>query len=372
MNRYRHADVTSAIGDTPIVRLHKVAASVASAIYVKLEFTNPGGSIKDRVGVYMCRKAAENGELPAGRAIVEGTSGNTGIGVALYANVHDHPCVFVMADKQSADKVATLKASGARVVLCPSHVARDDPRSYHSMACAIARRLDALHLDQHANPHNAESHYAQTGPEILRQTDGAFDVFVAAVGTGGTISGAGRFLKEHMPRLRVIGVDCEGSVLAHRHRHGDGGEWAPYLLEGIGDSYVPENLDLGVIDDFEVIGDEASFRMARAVRRGRHLRRRFRRRRRGGRASLRRAARRRATHPGDPAGLRQPLRLAPVRRRLDDAPGLSRRPAPRRVRPTNPRSHRRRRKTRVTHLPSAAAAPAADDPGAFRLKVSCT
>lgn len=265
MERFRHRDVTSAIGETPIVRLHRVARDFASEIYVKLELTNPGGSIKDRVGVYMCRKAAEQGRLRPGAAIVEATSGNTGIGVAIYAATRGHPCVFVMSDKQSRDKVAQLKAFGAHVVICPASVATDDPRSHFSVARGLARALDGLYLNQHDNPDNAEAHYVQTGPEIFRQTEGAFDVLVAGVGTGGTISGTGRFLKEHMPALQVIGVDPVGSVLAGFHASGHAGECEPFLLEGIGDKQVPGNLDVSVIDAFEVVADADAFAMARRL-----------------------------------------------------------------------------------------------------------
>jgi cystathionine beta-synthase len=264
VNRLEHTDITSAIGDTPIVRLNKVPAHVSSEIYVKLEFMNPGGSIKDRAGVYMCRKAVERGDLPPGGIIIEATSGNTGVGVAIFANVHDHPCIFVMADKQSSDKVANLKAYGARVILCPA-AARDDPRSHHSVARALAERLGALLLDQHSNPDNVEAHYAQTGPEILRQTGGELDALVVGVGTGGTVSGAGRFLKEHMPSLEVIGVDAQGSILARYYRSGATDGWTPYLLEGVGEGFVPPILDLGVVDAFEVVGDEEAFRMTRAL-----------------------------------------------------------------------------------------------------------
>lgn len=265
MNRFKGTDITSAIGDTPIVRLNKVAAHVPSEIYAKLELTNPGGSIKDRVGVYMCRKAVERGGLRPGGVIVEATSGNTGIGVALFANVHGHPCIFVMTDKQSGDKIATLKAYGARVVLCPSAVDHQDPRSCQSVAATIAEQLGAVNLNQHANPDKTETHYVQTGPEIFRQTGGEFDVLLAGVGTGGTISGAGRFLKERMPGIKIVGVDPQGSVLAEFHRNGRHQESAPYLLEGIGDGSIAPNVDFGVIDGFEVVGDEESFRMARAL-----------------------------------------------------------------------------------------------------------
>jgi cystathionine beta-synthase len=265
VKRFHGTDITCAIGETPIVRLNKLAAHVPSEIYAKLELTNPGGSIKDRVGVYMCRKAVETGELLPGGVIVEGTSGNTGVGVALFANVHGHPCIFVMADKQSCDKIAILKAYGARVVLCPSSVDRRDPRSYQSVASAIAERLGAVYLNQHSNPHNAETHYLQTGPEILRQTGGEFEVLIAGVGTGGTISGVGRFLKERMPGIKIVGVDARGSVLAEFHRSGRHQESRPYLLEGIGDGSIPGNVDFRVIDEFQVVGDEESFCMARAL-----------------------------------------------------------------------------------------------------------
>lgn len=265
MDSLGRSNILSAIGNTPIVRLSRIARGIGSEIYAKLEFTNPGGSIKDRPGVYMCRKAAESGALQAGQTIVEGTAGNTGIGVCLYAAVHGHPCVFVMSDKQSLEKIRKLKAYGAKVVICPANVDHGDPRSYFSVAARLSEELPAFHVNQYDNPHNAECHYRETGPEILAQTGGDFEAFVAGVGTGGTISGTGRFLKEQNPRLRVIGVDSNGSVLAHFHATGELKTPSPYLIEGIGERFLPRNVDFSVINAFEVVGDEAAFQMARRL-----------------------------------------------------------------------------------------------------------
>ena len=263
MKPFSNSSILSAIGNTPIVRLNRVASAVNAEIYAKLEFMNPGGSIKDRAGVYMCERASAKGDLLPGGIIVESTSGNTGVGVCLYANTHNHPCIFVMADKQSCEKIAYLKAFGAKVIICPTDVASDDPRSYCSVAADLASKLGALYLDQNNNPDNTECHYRQTGPEIYRQTEGDFDVLVAGVGTGGTISGIGRYLKERNPAIRVVGVDCTGSVIAGFRRTGKVYGQAPYHLEGLGGSSIPSNIDFDVIDHFEIIGDAESFRMTR-------------------------------------------------------------------------------------------------------------
>lgn len=265
MDKFKNTNIISAIGQTPIIKLNSVAKEVESEIYVKLEYLNPGGSIKDRMGVYMCQKAVENGDLKPGGTIVECTSGNTGVGVCLFANTHGYQAVFVMADKQSQEKIDNLKSYGAKVIVCPTDVAPEDPRSYYSVAEALSKLPNAFVLNQYANKYNALCHYDQTGPEIYEQTGGDFDVFMAAVGTGGTISGTGKYLKEKNPKIKAVGIDCEGSILAHYKKTGEMCEAHSYVLEGIGEDFLPDNVHFDVIDDFEIIGDEESFQMTRRL-----------------------------------------------------------------------------------------------------------
>lgn len=265
MDKFKNTNIISAIGNTPIIKLNSVASEVDSEIYVKLEYMNPGGSIKDRMGVYMCQKAVENGTLKPGGTIVECTSGNTGVGVCLFANTYGYKAVFVMADKQSQEKIDNLKAYGAKVIVCPTNVEPEDPRSYYSVAAALSELPNSLVLNQYANKYNTLCHYDQTGPEIYEQTNGEFDTFMAAIGTGGTISGIGKFLKEKKPSIKTIAVDCKGSILAHYKRTGEMGEAHGYVLEGIGEDFLPDNVHFDLIDDFVVVGDEESFQMTRRL-----------------------------------------------------------------------------------------------------------
>lgn len=265
MDKFKNTNIISAIGNTPIIRLQNVAKDLESEIYVKLEYLNPGGSIKDRMGVYMCQKAVENGDLKPGGTIIECTSGNTGVGIALFANVHGYKSIFVMADKQSQEKIDNLKAFGAKVIVCPTNVAPEDPRSYYSVAASLKAMPNSFHINQYENIYNSECHYKQTGPEIFHQTEGRFDTFMTAVGTGGTISGIGRYLKEKNPKIKVVGVDCEGSILAHYKKTGEKIEGGSYVLEGIGEDFLPGNVHFDVIDDFVVVGDEESFQMTRRL-----------------------------------------------------------------------------------------------------------
>ena len=261
MEKFKNTNIMSAIGNTPIIKLNSVTKDIDSEIYVKLEYLNPGGSIKDRMGVYMCEQAVKNGDLKPGGTIVECTSGNTGVGVALFANAYGYKCVFVMADKQSQEKIDNLKSFGAKVIVCPTNVAPEDPSSYYSVAAALAKLPNSFVLNQYANTANMLCHYNQTGPEIYEQTGGEFDTFMAAVGTGGTISGIGKFLKEKKSSMKVIGVDCEGSILAHYKKTGKMGEAHSYVLEGIGEDF----LHFDTIDDFVTVADEESFLMTRKL-----------------------------------------------------------------------------------------------------------
>lgn len=258
-------NILDAIGNTDIIKLHKVDKHVESEIYVKLEFTNPGGSVKDRIGYWMCKRAAEEGLLKPGAPIIEATSGNTGVGIAMYAAVHGHQAIFVMADKQSQEKIDNLKSFGAKVIVCPTSVEPEDPRSYYSVAEALSKIPGSYYPDQYANPFNRETHYVTTGPEIYEQTNGEFDIFMASVGTGGTISGTTKFLKEKMPHLKTVGVDCHGSILAHYHKTGEMGEAGSYVLEGMGEDFLPDNVIFDLIDDFVVVGDKESFIMTRRM-----------------------------------------------------------------------------------------------------------
>ena len=264
MNKFNQ-NILDVIGDTPIVKLNKIGNHVSSDIYVKLEYLNPGGSIKDRMGVYLCQKAVERGDLKPGGTIVESTSGNTGVGIALFAAIHGYNCVFVMADKQSQEKIDNLKAYGAKVIVCPTDVQPEDPRSYYSVAAKLGNLPNSVFLDQYGNMDNGESHFEITGPEIYKQTNGAFDTFLATVGTGGTISGCSRYLKSKMPNLKTVGVDCEGSILMHYHKTGEICEAKSYVVEGIGEDFLPDNVLFDQIDDFVMVNDKESFLMTREL-----------------------------------------------------------------------------------------------------------
>lgn len=259
-------NVLEAIGDTPIVKLNKTVTDCDSEIYVKLEYLNPGGSVKDRIGKYMLEKAVEEGDLRPGGTIIEGTSGNTGVGLAMYAALYDYKCIFVLADKQSQEKIDNLRAFGAKVVVCPTNVAPEDPRSYYSVSKRLSETIpNSFYVNQYNNLHNRDTHYYNTAPEIHKQTEGDFDVFMVGVGTGGTISGCGRYFKEHLPKIKIVGVDCYGSIIAHYFKTGEICEAHSYVIEGIGEDFIPENYDFDVIDDFEIVGDKESFIMTRKL-----------------------------------------------------------------------------------------------------------
>jgi cystathionine beta-synthase len=259
-------NVLDAIGWTPIVKLNKVASDVESEIYVKLEYLNPGGSSKDRIGGYIMDRAILAGKLKPGGTIIEGTSGNTGVGLAMWAAVNGYKCIFVMADKQSVEKVNNLKSFGAKVVVCPTDVEPEDPRSYYSVSKRLAETIpNSYYVNQYDNLWNRETHIATTGPEIFEQTSGDFDVFMAGVGTGGTITGTSMYLKTKMPNLKTVGVDVEGSIVAQFARTGDLSGARSYVIEGIGEDFIPGNYDFKFIDDWVVVGDRESFIMTRAL-----------------------------------------------------------------------------------------------------------
>jgi len=254
-----HPDIVSAIGDTPIVRLSRLHHP--GNLVAKIEYMNPGGSIKDRIGLEMIERAEREGLLSPGDTIVEPTSGNTGVGLAMAAAIKGYRLIAVMADKQSKEKQDLLKAFGAEVVVCPAEVAPDDPRSYYSVAGKLASLPNHYRPDQYSNPANPEAHYRTTGPELWRQTDGQIGVLVVGVGTGGTITGTARYLKEQNPDIRVVGVDPEGSI----YTAASDDDLTPYLIEGVGEDFWPEAFDRTVVDEYEVVGDRDAFLMARRV-----------------------------------------------------------------------------------------------------------
>lgn len=259
-------NVVDAIGGTPIVKLNSIGKDLSSDFYVKMEFMNPGGSTKDRIGAYMLDQAVKEGTLKKGGTIIEGTSGNTGVGLAMWAAVHGYKCIFVLADKQSKEKIDNLRAFGAKVVVCPTNVQPEDPRSYYSVSKRLSETIsNSFYVNQYDNLHNRSTHYNWTAPEMFEQTSGDFDTFMATVGTGGTISGCGKYFKEKMPNVKIIGIDCEGSIVAHYARTGEMGEAKSYVLEGVGEDFIPENYDFENIDDWEIVGDKESFLMTRRL-----------------------------------------------------------------------------------------------------------
>ncbi len=258
--------VIDVIGNTPIIKLQKVASHVESEIYVKLEYMNPGGSIKERIAVYILEQAIKRGDLKPGGTIIEGTSGNTGVGLAMYAAVHGYKTIFVLPDKQSIEKINNLRAFGAKVIVTPTNVAADDPRSYYSVAQRLAETTpNSFYANQYYNLDNKMAHYHSTGPEIFEQTNGEFDVFMCGVGTGGTISGTGMYLKEKMPNVKIVGVDIEGSILLPFFKTGKVVEAKSYVLEGIGEDIFPDNVDFSVMDDMVEVNDKESFIMTRQL-----------------------------------------------------------------------------------------------------------
>ncbi|NES26749.1 cystathionine beta-synthase [Micromonospora terminaliae] len=255
-------NVVELIGNTPLVRLRNVTEGIQATVLAKVEYVNPGGSVKDRIALRMVEDAEKAGLLQPGGTIVEPTSGNTGVGLALVAQLKGYKCVFVCPDKVSQDKQDVLRAYGAEVVVCPTAVAPEDPRSYYNVSDRLTREIPgAWKPDQYSNPANPRSHYETTGPEIWQQTEGRLTHFVAGVGTGGTISGIGRYLKEASEgRVRVVGADPEGSVYS-------GGTGRPYLVEGVGEDFWPETYDRGVADEIVEVSDKQSFEMTRRLAR---------------------------------------------------------------------------------------------------------
>lgn len=263
-------NVLETIGNTPLIRLNKVCADISAEVYAKVETFNPGHSIKDRMALKMVEVAEKEGRLKPGGTIIECTSGNTGMGLALAAVVKGYHCIFTTNDKQSKEKIDILKALGAEVIVCPTNVEASDPRSYYSVAEKLSREIpNSFWFNQYDNLANSLGHYESTGPEIWRQTEGKITHYVATVGTGGTISGTGRYLKEQNPKIEVLGVDVYGSVLKKYHETGifDESEIYPYITEGVGEDIIPKNIDFGIIDYFEKVNDKEGALMARRLAR---------------------------------------------------------------------------------------------------------
>ena len=252
-------NLTESIGNTPMVALNKITNDLTCKVDAKYETFNPGNSVKDRIGLKMIIDAENKGLLKQGGTIIEGTSGNTGLGLAIVAITRGYKCIFVTSDKQSQEKIDILKLHGAKVVICPTNVEAEDPRSYYSVSKKLADEVpNSWYVNQYDNPSNPMGHYESTGPEIWDQTGGQVTHFVVGVGTGGTISGVGKFLKEKNNKIKIWGVDAYGSVLKKYHETGifDKNEIYPYVTEGIGEDMIPKNIDFDIIDGFTKVSDK--------------------------------------------------------------------------------------------------------------------
>lgn len=260
-------NILQIIGNTPLVKLNNVVKRIKPNIYAKLEFLNPGGSVKDRMALYIIKDAEKKGLLKPGGTIVENTSGNTGVGAAVIAAIKGYNTILTIPDKMSDEKIDLLRAFGAEVVVTKTDVPPDSPESYYEMAKRIAEERKAFYIDQYNNPLNIEAHYKTTGPEIWRDTEGKVDYLVAGVGTGGTLSGAGRFLKEKNRKIKIIAVDPEGSVFYDYFKTGKLIKPHVYNLEGIGEDMLVKAIDFDIIDDMIQVNDKESFLMARRLAR---------------------------------------------------------------------------------------------------------
>lgn len=263
-------NILETIGNTPLVKLNKITKDIPATVLAKVETTNPGNSIKDRMALKMIEDAERDGRLKPGGTIIEGTSGNTGMGLAIAAVIKGYKCIFTTTDKQSKEKVDALRAFGAEVIVCPTNVEPEDPRSYYSVSSRLVAEIpNAWKPNQYDNLSNSLAHYEQTGPEIWEQTEGKITHLVVGVGTGGTISGTGKYLKEKNPNIKVLGIDTYGSVFKKYKETGifDKNEIYPYITEGIGEDFLPENVDFNVIDHFEKVTDKDAALMTREIAR---------------------------------------------------------------------------------------------------------
>jgi len=254
-----YSNILETIGNTPLVKLNHVIGDIKATVLAKIETTNPGNSVKDRMALQMVEDAEKDGRLMPGGTIIEGTSGNTGMGLALVAIIKGYRLICVLSDKQSKEKMDILRAVGAEVHVCPTSVAPDDPRSYYSVSKRLASETpNSWYVNQYDNPSNAKAHYLSTAPEIWEQTEGKITHFVVGVGTGGTISGVGKYLKEKNPNIKTWGIDTYGSVFKKYHETGifDENEIYPYITEGIGEDILPKNVDFSLIDKFEKVTDK--------------------------------------------------------------------------------------------------------------------
>ncbi len=261
-------NILETIGNTPLIKLNKITKELPCTVLAKVEYFNPGNSIKDRMALKMVEEAERTGKLKPGGIIIEGTSGNTGMGLALAASVKGYKCIFVTTDKQSKEKADILKAVGAEVIVCPTNVEPEDPRSYYSVAARLAKEIpNSFHMNQYDNLANRQAHYESTGPEIWEQTEGKITHLVIATGTGGTITGTAKFLKEKKPDVKILAIDVYGSLLKKYHETGvvDMKEVHPYITEGIGEDFVPANYEMKLIDKFELVNDKDGAVMARRI-----------------------------------------------------------------------------------------------------------
>lgn len=261
-------DVSHAIGGTPLVKLNRLSQGLKANVYCKLGYMNPGGSVKDRIALNIIEEAEKSGALKPGGTIVEATSGNTGMGLAMLSAVRGYKCIFIMPDKQSEEKVKALRAVGAQVVITPTAVEPDDPRSYYSVSRRIANETpNSFYANQYHNQANPRAHYLSTGPELWTQTGGELDAFVAGLGTGGTITGTGRYLKEQKPEIQLVGADCKGSIYYDYWKTGQEIEPYSYKVEGIGEDFFPSTIDLSMIDEMYQYSDKQCFETTRRLAR---------------------------------------------------------------------------------------------------------
>jgi cystathionine beta-synthase len=261
-------NILETIGNTPMVKINKITKDLPCDVYAKIETFNPGNSTKDRMAIKMIEDAEKDGSLKPGGTIIEGTSGNTGMGLAIGAVIKGYKCIFTTTDKQSKEKVDALRAFGAEVIVCPTNVEPEDPRSYYSVSSRLVKETpNSWKPNQYDNLSNSAAHYEQTGPEIWNQTDGQITHLVVGVGTGGTICGTGKYLKEKNPKIKILGIDTYGSVFKKYKETGvfDKNEIYPYVTEGIGEDFLPANVDFSIIDHFEKVSDKDAAIMTRRI-----------------------------------------------------------------------------------------------------------